>query len=106
MLVAHLAALVVLVTTGRLPPLLILNVLMAAIALFGLSTRLRYMLIGPDLQMLALAAFELLTLALAAAAGRGWRFTAAASIAVFGLHLLAAAAALALALLFRWDRLF
>jgi len=103
-LVAHLAVLVVLVTTRRLPPLLILNALVAGVALIYLATRLRYILVGPDWQMLAFAA-ELLVLGLAAAAGRGWRFAGGASIALFGLHLLAAVVATAFVLLVKFDRL-
>lgn len=104
-LVAHLAVLAMLVTNRRLPPVLILNALVAGAALVYLTSRLRFILVGPDWQMLAFAAAEALALALAAAASRDWRFTAAASIVVFGLHLLAVAAATAFALLFKWDRL-
>ncbi|QXQ07224.1 hypothetical protein KX816_04040 [Sphingosinicellaceae bacterium] len=104
-LVAHIAVLVVLVATRRITPLLILNVLVAAVSLAYLATRLRYIFVGPDWQMLAFAAAELTALGLAAAAYRGWRFTAAMSIVVFGLHLFAAIAATTFVLLFKWDRL-
>ena len=104
-LVAHIAVLVVLVTTRRVPPVLILNALVAGVTLAYLATRLRYILVGPDWTMLAFAAAELLVLGLAAAAYSGWRFTAGASIAMFGAHLLCAAAATAFVMLFKWDRL-
>ena len=104
-LAAHLAVLVMLVTTRLVTPLLVLNAAVSTVALGYLATRLRYIVVGPDWQMLAFAAAELVVLGLAAAAYRGWRFTAAASIAVFGLHLLAAAAATAFVLLIKFDRM-